>query len=259
MSAVAKSERPAVSLSQAGHCRMELFLAAKGAAKEEPLPHVQRKFDMGHLTEALLFGQVAIPNGSQETVGGWWDTLDTVTDHSTGTKYSTREIELDYPQFEVEVDGFLGHLDRIGGPDPIRCIDSKSMPSYSWQRNITSDLMANPFSREMVIQQNLYIHGVRLKRPDWQMDEWMLALVNRDDLSVAVRVGKYDPRLVAEGRERLSWARAGAEPVPDWSWSRGQDIPLRCSYCSFRDSCGEMRGLALELRIEKNQPKWRVK
>jgi hypothetical protein len=257
-------ERPAVSLSMAGHCRAEIWLAAHGYGREEPQPKVQRKFDLGHLIEMAVFDVTQTPNGSQAQLLPWWPhRIDEVTDYSTGITYNPKEILVDNRQMEVDVDGFKGHLDGVGGPDPYRVMDSKSMPAYSFARNIKDDLLSNVFSREMVIQQNLYIHGLNqsgaLSVP---VTDWMLVMVNRDDLSVAVRAGKLDMALVKEGRERLSWARSTSEPVPDWEWRKGEDIPLRCAYCDRRGPCAEIRGQGLEMRIEKGaramQPKWRV-
>lgn len=255
------SERRPISISSAGHCRLEIWLSAHGFPEEEVTPTVRRKFEMGHLIEAAVFDSVTIPGGSADDgkIGPWWTSLGTVTDHQTGKTYDTTKVEIADRQDEVEVDGFLGHVDAIGGPEPFRVMDSKSMPTYSFQRNIKDNLQSNPFTREQVVQQQMYLYGEQQKRPSLNPQEAMLVMVNRDDLAMAVRVIEYDPKLVEEGRERLSWARSEAEPKPDYAWIPGMDIPVRCSYCSFRDACSEVRGQAIVKRVEKYRPFWNVK
>jgi hypothetical protein len=239
---------------------MELWLKGHGYPEEAPLPTVQRKFDLGHLIEAAVFNARVIEETSAENggVGRWWASAEPLTDYSTGEVYEPKGIEIQNRQEEVEDEGVLGHLDGIGGPDPFRVMDSKSMVSFSFKKNLRDDLMENVFSREMVMQQQAYIAGARKKFPALGIEEWMLVMVNRDDLKMAVRVGQYDPALVDEGRERRSWAKSKQEPVPDYEWTKGEDIPTRCRYCSLKYSCAEVRGTPIKLVVELKGPRWVV-
>jgi CRISPR/Cas system-associated exonuclease Cas4 (RecB family) len=258
---MSERRRRPIGLSSSGHCRMELWLSAHDFPDEEVTPSVKRKFEMGHLIEAAVFDSVTIPGGSADDgkIGPWYRSIGMVQDYQTGKSYDTTKIEIADRQDEVEIDGFLGHVDGIGGPDDFYVEDSKSMPSYSFQRNIKDNLQSNPFTREQVVQQQMYIHGERIKRPSLNIEKARLWMVNRDDLAMAVRVIGYDPALVEEGRERLTWARSKSEPKPDYAWTPGLDIPTRCGYCSFREACSEVRGQAIEKRVEKGRPFWAVK
>lgn len=240
----------------AGHCRMEIYLASKGYVPETPLDGAQRTFDLGHTVERLMFE--GIP---ELDIPRWWpNRIPELVDYSTGEVIIPAKIELQDRQDEVEVEGFIGHVDALGGPGEFFVFDCKTVPGRSWEKNINSNLLENPFSRENVMQMQFYLEGERRKRPALFSEESRAGLVyyNKENSRIMIRFVKYDRELVKEVIERLSWAKSGSEPVPDWAWQKGADIPLRCGYCSFKHHCAEMRGQALTLRQERGQPKWSV-
>jgi hypothetical protein len=255
------TERPPVSGSQAGHCRAEIWLAAHGAAQEPVLPHVQRTFDLGHIVEQTMFGGIAEKalDGHLEPMPAWWPEIGEIMDYSTGEIIKTSEWEVRDRQDEVEVDGFLGHMDGVLGREGRFIIpDIKTMPSLTWDRNLKGDLMENCFSREYVMQLHFYMEGKRKKSPQLDIKEAVLINFNKENSKVAARFVGYDPGLVAEMKERLSWARKEKAPEPDWAWERGKPIPLRCGYCGFRNACATQRGQAIVMQAVKGQPKWIV-
>lgn len=259
-------ERPTVSGSMAGHCRMAIWLAAQGREMEVPPENAQRTFDLGHGIEEDMFdGRIVIHNGQLYRRKPWWPhRIKEIVDYTTGETIITANVDIQNRQDEVEVDGFVGHVDAIAGPKEGQgeffIPDCKTSPGRSWEKNIKSDLMENPFSRENVMQMQFYLEGMRLKRPALfdKSSRAPLIYYNKENSRVMARWVKYDEQLVKEVKERLSWARSGSEPMPDWAWQKGEPIPLRCGYCGMRDHCAEMRGTSLTLRTEKGQPKWFV-
>lgn len=244
----------------AGHCRMEIWLRAIGSEELPVLPNVQRTFDIGHLVERAMFdGFAGALVGNEPDIPPWWPQIEEVVDYEKGTSIVPAYWDLvpGSRQKEVELDGFVGHIDALvsNGKGPIGLLDCKTAPSLTWDRNLKGDLLANPFSREYVLQLHWYRAALGVPAVDWMA----LLYVNKENSKVMMRVVDYDPDLEAEAKERLSWAKSGAEPTPDWVWDKAKPIPLRCGYCSFKDSCAEMRGVELDLRPEKGTPKWFVK
>jgi len=259
MSAVAKLERPAVSLSMAGMCRMKIWLASQEREQDPILPRTQRLFDAGHRTEQSLFE--GFTDGDGQIRPSWWATFEEISDPATGEKLNPPEWQVGSRQEVVIVDDIAGHLDAIikSPQDEFRLVDAKSARAFSFTKLAKADLATDLFARQYVMQLQMYMEGKRLDGDRLGIRDALLFFINKDDLYAMFRAVRYDSAMVEEGRERLSWSKSKAEPVPDWEWSRGQDIPTMCGYCSFRTACSEMRGMALELRIEKNAPKWRVK
>lgn len=255
-------ERPPVSLSMAGHCRMEIWLAAHGYPKEAALPGTQRTFDKGHVDEILMFDGIYChdpESGTTDMRGPWWKTLGVIVDYSTGEQLNTEILSVQNRQDEVELFGLKGHIDGIIGPEPMLVVDCKSMPGLTFKKNLSGNLMENPFSRENVFQVRMYVEAVGLKYPGIKVDGGILLLYNRENSRVAFRRIPNDPAILEEGKERLAWADSPAEPVPDWEWVTGMPIPLRCSYCAFRAPCAETRGKLLELQTTRDGPKWIVR
>lgn len=252
------AERDPVSGSMAGHCRTEIWCAAYGLKKEEPLPNVQRTFNLGHIIEQVMFGGLAenTMDGHLEPMPAWWPTIGEITDHSTGEVINTSEWEVRDRQAEVECEGFKGHIDGVAGHEGrLVLVDVKTMPSFTWDRNLKDDLMGNPFSREYVFQLHFYMEGWNSSHPSPIKEGWLVNF-NKENSKVAFRAVGYDPAIVAEMKERLSWARSPVAPVPEWTWERGKPIPLRCGYCGFREACANIRGTKLTLQAVKGRPTW---
>lgn len=199
---------------------------------------------------------------SIQTVGPWFRQLGEITDYSTGRVLDTTGWEIGNRQAEVEWLGIKGHIDAITGPRMFVLWDNKTMPGMSWDRSIRDDLLASPFSREYVFQLHFYRRGweerIRKQGAGPQLDGMALLLFNKENSKVAYRWIDYDQKIVAEIEERLSWSRSKKAPAPDWAWLKGDDLPLRCRYCPYRDACAIRRGVGIELGIKKGRPCWTV-
>lgn len=258
---VKKTKRPPVSLSMAGHCRMELWLAGHEREPEPVDVRTQRIFDVGHLTESAVFDTVRIwdpETQSAHEIGPWWPTLGELYDPSSGEMIDLTKTEANDRQREVEVAGLKGHIDaitRVGGEFFV--VDTKTMGSMSWKYSQKKDYATDVFGKEYLSQQVMYMEGLRLGGGVAPKRAFLLCY-NRDTLEFYVRFLDYDQAVVADGVERLSWAKSEQAPEPDHQWSRGQQIPLRCGYCNFKVSCADYRGEKLSLSTGKGAQKWFV-
>lgn len=264
------TDRPPVSLSMANKCRMMLYLKAHGYAEEETQPGAQRTFDMGTLIEAAMLRGVPIvfptdDGGLEEKViGPWWDQLGEVKDYATGKSFVAAPGQLSDFQRPVRWQGFVGHLDAILSIDTGRYVlDTKSASGFGYDKALTGELGTDTFAREYVGQVLAYREALVEEGED--IAGAILLYFNKEQSKVCARFIDPNPGLVAEMKERLSWANSPGEPEPDHVWIRGQGVPLRCGYCSMRASCGQVRGLDLELAFVKKarsselSPVWMVK
>ena len=272
------ADRPPVSGSMAGHCRLEIWLAAHGYEKEPVQPGAQRTFDLGHIIEAAMFRGVDVPTGNikpvldgvdgtetgwntEETqrVGPWWPNLGEVKDHATGQSFDAADATVTGYQREVAFAGYAGHIDGILAiPSGRYVLDCKSTQGFGYDRNLASSLLQDPFASEYVKQLHFYIQG--LKDEGEAIEGGVLVYFNKENSQVCARFVPYDPAIVEEIRERLSWAKNEAEPEPDWKWEKGSEVPLRCRYCSLKQSCSGVRGIPIELGFtKKGKPTWIAK
>lgn len=252
--------RPAISGSMCGHCRVEIWLLAHGGVREEVLPGTQRTFDLGFIVEAAMLRSITVDIGlpAAVEVGPWFPHLGEVRDPATGKSFDTGESLVTDFQKEVSFAGYKGHIDgilRLSTGNYL--LDVKTTQGHGFKRHKTNNLMLDPFAREYVCQLHFYMQG--LMDEGYEIHGGMLLFYNKENSQVMARFVDYDPVLVAEIKERLSWATKEGEPEPDWAWSRGSDIPMRCGYCGVKEACAELRGLSLGKRINKNgRPEWFV-
>lgn len=253
------SERPAVSLSMALHCKMEIWLSANAYPKEEPTSQAKRTFDFGHFVEAATLGRLTLAEGIE--TGPWFYDEKEILDHATGRKLTPENWEIQNRQLEVEFQGVRGHVDAFlqNRKEALLLLpDVKSTAGHGYDRALKGDLMASPFSREYVGQLHAYRAGA--EKAGHKIDDMGLLYVNKEQSHMMFRFVEYRPEIVEEAIERLSWAKSIAEPEPDWKWSKGEEIQLRCGYCAFKYSCASVRGVELSLAFDKKgKPKWSQK
>lgn len=255
-------KRPPVSLSKARHCRLELWLLGHGHEGEPILPGTQRTFDMGHLIEAAMLRGVTLVETDDEggllekTIGPWWKDLGEVKDYATGKSFVASEGQLSDFQRPVKFAGFIGHMDALLSIDTGRYVlDTKSASGIGFDRAVTGNIYDDPFAREYVGQILAYREGLIEEGED--IAGAVLLYFNKEQSKICARFVEPNPDIVNEMRERLSWANNPAEPLPDYEWNVGQQIPLRCQYCSLRAECGKVRGRSAILSFDKkNKPIW---
>lgn len=243
---------------------MELWLLGHGYQGEPTLPGTQRTFDMGTLVEAAMLRgiELVVPNddGGLDAVkiGPWWETLGEVRDYSTNKSFVAAPDQLSDFQRLVSFAGYKGHIDAILTLDTGRYVlDTKSASGFSYDRAVTGDLNADTFAREYVGQVLGYREGLIAEGEE--IAGGILLYFNKEQSKVCARFIDPNPEIVEEMRERLSWAKNAAEPEADWVWVKGMEVPLRCGYCSLRESCAQVRGLSLSQQFDnKNRPKWIV-
>lgn len=247
-----------LSGSQAGHCKMELWLNAHDYPPEEFTASTLRTFDLGHMIEKLfLETETVMRRGVAQEIGNWWPRLGTIWDRELGGSIHPEFCPPYDRQREVNVDGTNGSIDFLinagrahpnptdAGYDPrVVLIDIKSANTRSFKSNLKGDLTKSPFGREYVMQMQFYMEGLR--RDGVDVSEAALVYYNKEASAVMARFILYDSALVEECLERLAAGRREAEPYPDWEWNRGSKIPLRCGYCNQKENCALMRGLTLE-------------
>lgn len=255
-----RRERPAISGSMAGHCRMEIWLLGHGRQREEVHAGAQRTFDLGFIIEAAMLRGVEVDAGLPEpiTVGPWFPNVGTVRDLVTGQSFESSEAVVTDFQREVQFAGYGGHIDGILHlPTGAYVLDVKTTQGFGYDRYKTSNLALDPFAKEYVAQLHFYMQG--LIDAGEPIVGGLLLFFNKEQSQVMARFVEYDPAIVENIRERLSWATRDAEPEPDWVWTKGLELPLRCGYCMVREACSEIRGLRLEQSYKKNgKPLWRV-
>lgn len=233
--------------SKSGHCRMEIWLDSHGY---EPLPFpekARRTVEIGHAVELLMFNGLAMEdaNGDKRVIGNWFKDLGVIKDSESGMKIDTSKVKISESQLMVEVQGFLGHIDAVAEIDGKEyLLDCKTTAGFGYDRAKDGDLLKDVFAREYVFQMQFYMHGLRLQGRN--IENAILLYFNKEQSSCMFRLIPFDPALVEECIERLSWANVDSEPTPDFAWELNKVIPLRCRYCSQRDNCASMRGLALE-------------
>lgn len=261
--------RPAVSGSMALHCRQEIWLSAHGYAKEDAQPGANRTFDLGHMVEAAMFQSAKFisvdddGNLEERIIGPWWDKnnpgyVGEIRDNKTGKTIQADMSQLSGFQRVVSFMGYKGHIDCLLKLDTGTYVaDCKTTQGFGYDRALTNDLLTDVFAREYVGQLHFYMAGLRAEGED--ITGAVLIYFNKEQSKVMARFVDYDESIVTELKERLSWAKNEAEPVPDWEWIKGTAIPLRCGYCSFRQSCAQVRGLNLTQQFDKkNKPQWIV-
>jgi len=250
----------------------------------------QRIFEYGDALEMLLFEQLTIPSshdeGGLKTIGGWWNQTDELRDPSAGLFFFPSATPFFDRQRHVELNGYFGHADALCKPrmfdklmgqlegslfkdDPATAsshrdlfvvIDAKSANRFSYDRASVTNLEGPkehaPFLREYAIQQNLLCLG--LKQEGLPIDGYMLVFLNKEHGPMMFRYYPFNPKLAAEGLDRLASAEKDGEPVPDWDWVKGDSIPLRCSYCEMKESCAKVRGFELAFSVNRQgKPEWR--
>jgi hypothetical protein len=269
-----------LSLSDAGKCRLYLWLKRHGYQKEEPTPQAQRTFDYGDAIEMLVFEGIKVasthePSGFK-VIGQWWDLSTALHEPILDLWINPSIHPIRDRQREVKVGNYKGHIDGVAdvvireslteklaesagvevamGDAVTTVVDSKSANGYSYDRACRDgDLSANVFSREYVISQNMYLEGVP------EAKQAILVYANKEHGPMMFRLLPRREELVEEGLDRLRSADATAEPRPDWDWEKGKPIPLRCSYCEQKWACSQVRGQALAGPVfVKGKPQWMV-
>lgn len=253
--------RPRISGSMALKCRMHIYLAAHGYPEEPTQPGAQRTFDLGHIIEAAMFRPVPLVSVdddggiTEQIVGPWWKDLGEVRDPVTGKSFTASMDQLSGFQRVVSFAGYKGHVDALAKLDTgLYVPDVKSTQGFGFDRHLKSVLLEDVFAREYVGQLHFYMAGLREEGED--IAGAFLLFYNKENSQVMARFVDYDPLVVEEILERLSWAKNDAEPEPDHVWTRGEKLPLRCTYCSFREACAGVRGLALSQSFVKGKPVW---
>jgi hypothetical protein len=246
--------RPPVSLSQALHCRMEIWLNAHGYDKEPIEPGAQRTFDMGNMIEAAFFDGTGTESGIP-----WFYSAKTISEPN-GTSIDTALWDIKHRQLEVELFGLKGHIDALlvnkNGSGTI-LVDTKSASGFSYDRAISGNLMESPFSREYVGQ--LHAYYAALEKMGMKPDLMALIYFNKEQSKLMLRFVPFDEPIMREMEDRLLWARNGSGPEPDWEWDKGKQIPLRCGYCAQKMNCAEVRGDKITLGFtKKSAPVWIV-
>lgn len=245
-------------------CRMYLWLQGHGYEPEPVLPGSQRTFDMGHLVEAAMFREVPLISVKDDgtldevRVGPWWATAGELRDNKTGKSIVASMDQLSGFQRVVEFAGYKGHIDGLLKLDTgLYVPDVKSTQGFGYDRHLMSDLMADPFARKYVGQLNGYMQALMDEGQD--IAGGVLIFYNKENSQIMLRFVDHDPAVVAEIRERLSWATNPAEPEPDYPWIKADKIPLPCGYCSQRNNCSAVRGQGLtQLFDKKGKPVWLV-
>ena len=245
-------ERDPVTLSQALHCRAEIWLNAHGYEKEPVQPGAQRTFDVGTTVEALMFEGV---NASGIPVGPWWPTLPVLQDPINGFTVDPAEYEAEHRQKEIEWLGFKGHIDALlvkKGNSVL--VDMKTASGFSYDRAMKGDLLDSPFKREYVGQ--LHAYAVGLVSAGLTVHNMALIYFNKEQSQVGIRHVPFSQAILDEAEQKLLGSRADAPPTPDWAWEKGKAIPLRCGYCAQKVNCANMRGAELTLSTVKGKPVW---
>lgn len=260
MGNIMQEQRPPVSGSMALHCRREIYLAAHGAVPEPTLPSAARTFDLGHIVEAAMLRGVEAHDGQKTAkLGPWWPNLGEVKDYASGRSFIASSLsQLRQFQREVSFAGFKGHIDcLVDLPEGVFVLDVKTTQGFGYDRHKTSVLLEDPFAREYVGQLHFYMAG--LKAEGVKIAGGILLFYNKEQSNVMCRFVDYDPAIVAECEERLSWAdlKQTMHPKADWDWYIDEKLPLRCSYCNLREACAKSRGVSLKLNINtKGKPEW---
>lgn len=256
-----------ISMSQAGHCRMQLWLEHHALGEPEPtLPGTQRTFDLGHVVEKLFFETVDILSSRGEDgiehIGKWWEQIDKIEDHVRGITFSPKNSLVTDRQREFVIHPFKGHIDGLlhGGNQGLWNLDIKTAGGYQWDRaTFQPNLSEDIFLREYVIAQNLYVHAERAE--GLSVLGSCLVFFNKEQSKLSARFLDYDEKLALEGLQRLASGIEDAEPLPDWEWVKGEEIPLRCRYCDYKQSCADTRGMILQGPVinKRGRPEWRAK
>jgi hypothetical protein len=260
-----------LSLSMSGHCRMELWLTHKKRVPEPIEWGGQRTMELGSVIEALLFDDFEIPTAyGTETIGSWLSEVDEVSDPVSGFKFSPKNTKFIHRQMEVDllIDGetVTGHIDALGQDVAVNApgwtlFDAKSANGLSFRRALTEKLEEGIFARELYAQMQAYMRALQLRGIDARRA--VLIYFNKEQSKLMCRLVPFDAERAEDGVLRLRSAMAQAEPEPDWPMAPGQDIELRCGYCSMKQHCARQRGFALELHFKKGRngetPAWRVK
>jgi hypothetical protein len=242
--------RPPVSLSSAGHCRMELWLAAHGRDKEPIAPRGKRTLDVGTLAEAAMFDGLPGPY-PDEPIGPWWPDMDEITDYSRRVTIKIADTKIIDRQREVKIGPFVGHIDGVmQWQDRNYVIDMKTTQGFGFKRHLTGDLMKDTFAREYCMQLQAYMGAVL--NEGGNLAGGLLLFYNKENGKVMFRFVDKDPVLYAECVERLTQSGSPAEPFPDYEWTPGKKLPSRCSYCSFKTSCATQRGASLKTWVQKD-------
>jgi len=253
-----KTERPPVSLSQALHCRMEIWLNAHGFKPESVQPGTQRTFDVGNMVEAAFFDGDMTEDGRP-----WFYGQPEILDPVGGWKLVTSEFKLEghHRQREVSLWGLKGHLDNllVRKKDGFTILpDMKTASGFSYDRAAKGDLSENVFSREYLGQ--LHVYRRALEEEGQRVDLMCLIYFNKEQSQLMVRFVKYEDAIVKEAEERLAWRLSEAAPPPDWEWKAGDLLPLRCGYCSQKANCALQRAMSLDMTFKKTgAPMWTAK
>lgn len=256
--------RPPVSLSMSLHCRAKLWLAGHGYAGEKPTSQAQRTFDVGHMAERAMFDGYPAGYVCDEAVGPWWFAESQIRDNSSGVVLTPSEWEVTDRQREVELAGYKGHIDallRHKTDGTVLLPDMKTASSFGYDKSLTGDMLENPFSRQYVGQLHAYRLG--LLAQGQKVDGMLLLYYSKENSRLSFRYLPHMPEIDEEIHERLSWARAEAEPTPDYEWSEGRELPLVCSYCDHKTNCAALRGLGIQMGFKKGRngtlnPSWTV-
>ncbi len=255
------AERPPVSLSMAGHCRMALYLDSHGYQKEEPTPQAYRTFGFGHLAEKAMFDGFPAGSVTEEAIGPWFFQEAQLRDNASGITMNPSEWTVTDRQREVELHGYKGHIDallRHKGDGVVLLPDMKTASSFGYDKSLTSDLLDNPFSRQYVFQLHAYRAGLLAQGET--IHGMILLYLNKEQSRLSFRNITHQPWIDEEIAERLSWAKANAEPTPDWPWTPREALPLLCSYCNQRTNCAAIRGMSLTQEFNKRNgnPIWKA-
>lgn len=266
-----------LSLSQAGHCRLELWFVHHKYEPEPKENHVLRNFEMGDLVENLLFEKFTVQTheGSEE-IGGWLSWAEPIVDQTVAFEWDPKLYQITHRQRVVGLpvgsdptNQVLGHIDGIaeplpeanafGGFVPRFLVDAKSANRWSFQRAIVESLIDSPFGRELVFQQQMYLHALREEGDALNMS--VLVYYDKEKSHLGCRVIPYNAGVVAEGLERLVTGMRDDAPEADWHWQSGEEIPLRCRYCDMKQQCSKLRGLPLKKVVneKKGTEQWFVK
>lgn len=244
--------RPLVSLSQALHCRMEIWLNSQGQTPEPHKPGTLRTFDVGNMVEAAFFDGTGTGAGRP-----WFFDAEEIKDPAGGYSIKTDLWTIEGRQREVTLFGYKGHVDallvNVNGSGTI-LVDLKTSSGFGYDRAMTGNLMDSPFSREYVGQLHAYRAGLELQKQ--AVDLMALIYFNKEQSKLMMRIIDHDKDITSEAIERLSWAQSKAAPKPDWEWKPGEKIPLRCGYCAQKLNCAKARGSTLRAFSKKNEPVW---
>lgn len=250
-------------MSQSGHCKLALWLEHHYPETKLPiLPGTQRTFDMGHMVEKMFFEQVEIRGRTgPELIGDWWNQIELIEDHVTGWRLYPSQWPVTQRQLEVSIGELKGHIDgaidadveMMRGGDAQEgklverwVLDVKSAAGFQWDRaTFTEDLMEDVFLREYVRAQNLYVLAYR-EQEKIEAAGSCLVFFNKEQSKVSARFLRFDEVIAADALNRLLAGTSTEEPMPDWEWKKDTELPLRCSYCDFKQGCADTRGMILE-------------